>query len=104
MNPPALDEEGLRTASTDEIHAALFVQLVSGHAQMALMFLGELPHPDTGRPGVPDVPSGKMFIDQLEMLQVRTRGNLNAEETRVLQQALQATRRALAAVLDRSSA
>ncbi|MBN8247671.1 MAG: DUF1844 domain-containing protein [Verrucomicrobia bacterium] len=104
MNVPPLDEEGLKAASTEEIHVALFLQLVSGHAQMALLFLGELPHPDTGQPGIPDVPSGKMFIDQLEMLEVRTRGNLNAEETRVLQQALHATRQALAAVLDRQSA
>lgn len=104
MTTPPLDEEGLRAATTDEIHAALFVQLVSGHAQMALVFLGELPHPDTGQPGIPDIPSGKIFIDQLEMLESRTRGNLGDEERRVLQQALQVTRQALAAVLDRQSA
>ncbi|MCW5558017.1 MAG: DUF1844 domain-containing protein, partial [Verrucomicrobiae bacterium] len=93
----------LRAATTDEIHTALFVQLVSGHAQMALTLLGELPHPDTGSLAPPDAAGGKMFIDQLEMLEARTRGNLNAEEIRVLQQALRVTRRALAAVLDRQS-
>lgn len=103
MNLPALDENRLRAATTDEIHTALFLQLVSGHAQMALILLGELPHPDTGHPAPSDASSGKVFIDQLEMLEARTRGNLNTEETRMLEQALRVTRRALASVLDRQS-
>lgn len=100
MNPPFLNEDALRGASVDEIHSALFEQLVTGHAQMALMFLGEIPHPETGRAGPPSVENAKVFIDQLEMLESRTRGNLNAAESRVLAQALRVTRGALASVMD----
>jgi len=101
MKPPSLDEERLRAATTDEIHSALFVQLVSGHAQLALLLLGELPHPDTGQPAAPDLASAKVYVDQLEMIEARTRGNLNDEEVRVLQQALRVTRRAMTGVLER---
>lgn len=100
MNPPSLNEDALREASVDEIHSALFEQLVTGHAQMALMFLGEIPHPDTGHAGPPSIENAKIFIDQLEMLESRTRGNLNAAESRVLAQALRVTRTALASVMD----
>jgi hypothetical protein len=100
MNPPSLNEDALRGASVDEIHSALFEQLVAGHAQMALMFLGEIPHPDTGHTGPPSIENAKVFIDQLEMLESRTRGNLNAAESRVLAQALRVTRKALASVME----
>lgn len=100
MTPPALDEDRLRTASTDEIHSALFGQLVSGHAQMALMLLGQISHPETGQQVSPSLADAKMFIDQLEMIQAKTRGNLNADETRLLQQALTAVHQAMTAVMD----
>ncbi|MFO1458763.1 MAG: DUF1844 domain-containing protein [Verrucomicrobiota bacterium] len=100
MNPPSLNEDALRGASVDEIHSALFEQLVAGHAQMALMFLGEIPHPETGHTAPPSIENAKMFIDQLEMLESRTRGNLSAAESRVLTQALRVTRKALASVMD----
>lgn len=100
MNPPSLNEDALQGASVDEIHSALFEQLVTGHAQMALMFLGEIPHPDTGHTGPPSIENAKIFIDQLEMLESRTRGNLSATEMRVLAQALRVTRKALASVMD----
>lgn len=37
-------------ATVDEIHAELFVQLVTGHAQMTMMFLGRYPTPPNRRP------------------------------------------------------
>lgn len=100
MTSPELDEDRLRTASTDEIHSALFAQLVTGHAQMALMLLGQIPHPETGQQVPPSLVDAKMFIDQLEMIRARTRGNLNAEETQLLQQTLTAVHQAMTAVMD----
>lgn len=100
MKPPALDEDRLQSASTDEIHAALFGQLVSGHAQMALILMGTLAHPETGQATPASPEEAKMFIDQLEMLESRTRGNLTAEETRILKQALGVTRKAFEELIE----
>jgi len=101
VKPTTLDEDRLQSASLDEIHAALFGQLVSGHAQMALIFLGQMPHPETGQPGAPSPAEAKLFIDQLEMLESRTRGNLSPDEVQILRQALTVTRQAFAEVMDR---
>jgi len=76
----------------------LFVQFVTGHGQMALMFLGELENPHTGEPNVPEPRAARVFIEQLEMLQIKTRGNLTPEESRVLIETLTVIREALAEV------
>jgi hypothetical protein len=54
---------------------------------MALMFLGQVPHPETGAP-VRDLETARMFIDQLEMLEVKTKGNLDKREEQLLNQSL----------------
>lgn len=95
-----LDEDRLNSASTAEIHSALFGQLVAGHAQMALVLLGKLPHPESGKPLSPLPEDGKMFIDQLEMLETKTRGNLTPEEAGLLQQALSISRQALSELIE----
>jgi len=38
---------------------------------MALMLLGKLPHPETGET-IREIDSARMFIDQLEMLALKT--------------------------------
>lgn len=81
----------------------LFVQFVTGHGQMALMFLGELENPHTGEPNVPEPRAARVFIEQLEMLEIKTRGNLTPEEARVLKETLAVTREALAEVEARPS-
>ena len=86
--PTPLDENALSDADLGRIHSALFLQLVSGHAQMAVMFLGKAPNPQTGVPEEPNLEAAKMFIDQLEMLEAKTRGNLDAEESAFLGKSL----------------
>ena len=95
MSQSPFDEERLANAGQEEIMAALFTDMVSQLAGTALVFLGRLPHPETGETVV-DLASAKMFIDQLEMLEFKTRGNLGAEETRALQEGIAATRQAFA--------
>jgi hypothetical protein len=73
--------------SPEEIMKAIFVNMVMQNANMALMFLGKVPHPQTGQP-IKDLESAQMFIDQVEMLAYKTRGNLDAEEKRLLQESL----------------
>src|ERR1041385_717825 len=64
-----------------------FVEFVMMHAQNAALFLGQIPNPKTGE-GEVNLELAKMFIDQLDMIQEKTRGNLTSEETTVLRNAL----------------
>ena len=64
-----------------------FVEFVMMHAQNAALFLGQIPNPQTGE-GEVNLQLAKMFIDQLAMIQEKTRGNLTNEETTVLRNAL----------------
>jgi hypothetical protein len=64
-----------------------FIEFVMMHAQNAALFLGQIPNPKTGEPEV-NLDLARMFIDQLEMIQEKTRGNLTNEETMVLRNAL----------------
>jgi hypothetical protein len=53
--------------------------------------LGRIPSQD-GRPMPPNLEAGKMLIDQLEMVQEKTRGNLSTQETKILEDALKNVR------------
>src|SRR5436853_5803823 len=64
-----------------------FIEFVLMQAQNAALFLGQIPNPRTGE-GEVNLEVAKMFIDQLEMLQEKTRGNLNNKETAVLRNTL----------------
>ena len=77
--------------SSEEMQSALFAQLIMQQSNLAMMLLGKVPHPESGQP-VRDLESAKLFIDQLEMLEVKTKGNLNKEEEMLLKQSLMALR------------
>ena len=64
-----------------------FVEFVMMQAQNAALFLGQIPNPQTGN-GEVNLELAKMFIDQLVMIQEKTRGNLTNEETAVLRNTL----------------
>src|SRR5690348_9458466 len=64
-----------------------FIEFVMMHAQNAALFLGQIPNPKTGEPEV-NLDLARMFIDQLAMVQEKTRGNLTGEEAKVLSNAL----------------
>src|ERR1700747_2931742 len=64
-----------------------FIEFVLMHAQNAALFLGQIPNPKTGEPEV-NLDLARMFIDQLAMIQEKTRGNLTREEAKVLSNAL----------------
>lgn len=99
MNPAPLDEDRLANASKEEIMSALFSGLAMQLANTALIFLGQIPHPET-KETVVDLESAKMLIDQLEMLEFKTRGNLGAEEARVLQEGMSAAKNAFVEALN----
>ena len=64
-----------------------FIEFVMMQAQNAALFLGQIPNPQTGQ-GEVNLEVAKMFIDQLGMIQEKTRGNLSDEETTVLRNTL----------------
>ena len=64
-----------------------FIEFVMMHAQNTALFLGQIPNPKTGE-GEVNLDLARMFIDQLAMIQEKTRGNLTNEESTVLRNAL----------------
>ena len=64
-----------------------FIEFVMMQAQNAALFLGQIPHPQTGEAEV-NLEVARMFIDQLGMIQEKTRGNLTTDEATVLRNAL----------------
>ena len=64
-----------------------FIEFVMMQAQNAALFLGQIPNPQTGKAEV-NLEVARMFIDQLAMIQEKTRSNLTTEESTVLRNAL----------------
>jgi len=64
-----------------------FSTFVIGLSTQALMHLGEIPNPLTGKSET-DVPVAKQMIDILGMLKDKTRSNLNASEERLMEDIL----------------
>ncbi len=64
-----------------------FNDFVLLQAQNAGFFLGQLPNPATGEKRI-NLPAARSVIDSLEMLVVKTEGNLTAEEQKLLGTAL----------------
>lgn len=67
--------------------AQRFIEFVMMQAQQAAMFLGRIPNPQTGQPEV-NLDVARLFIDQLEMIHEKTRGNLSKEESEILTRVL----------------
>jgi hypothetical protein len=85
-NPQQPKNSPADSGRTEEL-SALFAHLVIQQSNMAMMLLGKTAHPETGQV-VRDIEAARLFIDQLEMLEVKTRGNLSKEEAGLLKQGL----------------
>ena len=97
-NAPVSAKSELEMSDHDSL-SALFAQLVIQQANMAMMLLGKVPHPQTGET-VKDTEAAKLFIDQLEMLENKTKGNLSKEESSLLKQSLMSLRMAFVDAVD----
>ena len=75
------------TSSERGRDAALFLQLVLGLQQAAMMALGKLMNPVTSKIDR-NLEAARNTIDTLGALEIRTRGNLEDDEQRVLSQVL----------------
>jgi Domain of unknown function (DUF1844) len=60
-----------------------FIEFVMMQAQNAAFMLGQIPHPQTGKAEV-NLDMAQVLIDQLAMIQEKTKGNLNADESKIL--------------------
>ena len=65
-----------------------FATLLISLGSSAMMHLGIVPDPVTGKTAEKNPSLAKQTIDTIEMLQEKTRGNLDAEEERLLQNLL----------------
>ena len=66
----------------DEADPINFTAFILGLASTTLIHLGAAPHPETGAPTV-DLPLARQSLALLEMLQLKTKGNLAVDEERL---------------------
>ena len=78
-------------ASPEDQVSALFAHLVIQQTNMAMMLLGHIAHPET-RERFQDFEAAQTIIDQLGMIEVKTKGNLTREEEQLLKQSLTSLR------------
>lgn len=90
MSEPGITDAN-RPLTPEETQAALFAQLVMQQANLAFMLLGKVPNPQGGEL-TRDTDSARLLIDQLEMLEAKTRGNLSKDESALLKQTLMTLR------------
>ena len=64
-----------------------FLDIVSLFSTQAMIGLGKMVNPVTGK-AEKNLPAARLFIDTLEMLERKTKGNLNNDETKLLQATL----------------
>jgi hypothetical protein len=64
-----------------------FLDMIGLFGTQAMIALGKLSNPATGK-AEKNMAAARLFIDTLEMLEQKTKGNLNSDETKVLQATL----------------
>lgn len=92
-------DDVMENLGREEIQSALFANLIVQQTNMAFMFLGRVPHPETGQV-MKELDSAKFFIDQIEMLEVKTKGNLSKQEEALLKQSLTTLRMAFVEAIE----
>jgi len=85
--PPAPEAPAAAEASRARALPVDFGTFVLSLGSSAIMHLGELPAEEGGT-GKKDLPLAKHTIDILSMLQAKTKGNLTAQEDRLLESLL----------------
>jgi hypothetical protein len=92
-----------KSAEQPPLPPASFAVLVGTLGTQALALLGQIPHPESGKVEI-DLPYARHFIDTLQVLEEKTRGNLTPDESRVLSELLHELRLAYVAARDRPQA
>lgn len=100
LNSPGGDPADLPDASQEfreELPEASLLVLIINMATQAMIALGQVPDPIQGTADV-DLQVAKFHIDMMGVLQQKTKGNLDAEESRYLESTLSQLRLAFVAV------
>jgi len=84
---PSESERQFEHRPLDEPEGVDFTMLINAMAQPALLYLGEIPHPATGKPTL-DLEGARLQIDMLDLLRVKCRGNLTPQEDNLLESVL----------------
>ena len=71
----------------EDIHSAMFAQLVMMFASAAMQQMGKLVSRETGKPEI-NLEAAQTSIDMLDMLATKTHGNLNADEEQMIKETL----------------
>ena len=102
---PANDVEAqpASAGAEGEIPPASFQFLVSSIATQVMFAMGQIPDPNTGQ-GMVDLELAKHHIDMLGVLDEKTKGNLSADESKMLTEALHQLRMAFVAVQEQLAA
>jgi hypothetical protein len=87
QGPPGPEVPGFERRSLDEPEGVDFMMLINAMAQPALIFLGEVAHPGSGKPEI-NLEQARVQIDMLDILRIKCRGNLTAEEESLLDRVL----------------
>lgn len=85
--PTPESSTGFERRPLDEPEGVDFTMLINAMAQPALIFLGEIPHPATGHPEM-NLEQARLQIDLLDLLRIKCRGNLSADEDTLLDRML----------------
>lgn len=85
--PPGPESPGFERRSLDEPEGVDFTMLINAMAQPALIFLGEVAHPGSGKPEI-NLAQARVQIDMLDILRIKCRGNMTAEEESLLDRVL----------------
>ena len=72
---------------TDPNHNILFMQLIIQNQQIAMMGMGKIKNPVTDKIDR-NLEHAKLYIDTLDMLQAKTKGNLSEYEEKLLTETL----------------
>jgi hypothetical protein len=84
---PAPSAPGEQPAPPHTLPPVDFTTFILSLSSSALMHMGDLPGPQPG-PTTRDLPLAKHTIDLLSLLQQKTRGNLSADEDKLLESLL----------------
>ena len=84
---PVSGEDIKKEEETFEMPPVNFNLFISSLGMQALMALGEIENPVSGKKDK-QLPQAKYLIDTLEMLQLKTKGNLDKQEADAIEQML----------------
>ncbi len=87
------DHEHIHDHEHDEPHehganGINFAAFVLSLAHTAAVHFGDIPDPVSGETGETNLPAAQQMIDILALIELKTRGNLTAEERQLLDQIL----------------